>query len=843
MRFGRSLCVVVLAAGAAVAGGLSPAPSVGADGSALVEPASTSSGVVELPVAYREDPPASPAFGSSEFIVSPATVSEGTDQPRRDVIRVSDGAVVRTVPVDSPTTFTNAPSISAGHLMTRVTEGSITTITVDDLTTGAISTYQLPWHRAALAHPDWAAVTRGSGDPAVFLHRPDGTSSMVAGPFQHCTTVNLLDSDEHGVILEPSCGEHGPSLLTVATGTVTPAPGRHLTPHLVIGTRAVSGGHEVTWAPRTDLTELHTTTIASTEPTSFYPWGDGLVAKTTPPCDASRCGGELRVVDLETGSLGAVVATHVVAQYPTAEGGLLVTVDDGDHGRVELLREGRAPHVVTSLPAQPIQPGYRGLSGTRIVTSSREIRGDVLKEYADGVWSTVADPDTGGSLTTPSSPNHDIRIVGDHVALRRSDGTWRLVWPGGSRVVNSPSALQLGHGGDLVQLTRFEGAGRWRVEVQDFRTGTVVTSADTHAAADVVLDGSWIWRIADAFTLEGVDTAAPGVTRRVKVGTTCPRLSGLDVRGRWAMLSCGYEDLVVDLRGVMKPYYPEGPRDDVVWHLGNDFAYGVSSAPGAPIQVTDFSAAHQTRLVGPGASGVVADDAGGHALAWTGQFGRFFRADLDWVTVPPTERDRSAPRLVATSGSPRYASSAVDGRRAVSFGWRFVDPTPAEGPAPSGVATYEARWRVGTPAGVWSPWSTPFRTTQRSVSRTFRAERTACFQVRARDRAGNLSSWSPSRCTSIDGEPPVLTRTSIDTSRRDIFTLRYRAADTFGISHYVVRYRKGSSATTWISPSAWRNLTETSVSLRRDQRRTCFRITAVDRVGRSTTATTCVGPG
>ncbi|WP_370291500.1 hypothetical protein [Nocardioides sp.] len=129
---------------------------------------------------------------------------------------------------------------------------------------------------------------------------------------------------------------------------------------------------------------------------------------------------------------------------------------------------------------------------------------------------------------------------------------------------------------------------------------------------------------------------------------------------------------------------------------------------------------------------------------------------------------------------------------------------------------------------------------QRSVRRSYADEWTACFQVRARDLAGNLSAWSPSRCTSVDGRDPEVTRATIDTSRLRTLGFVFRASDHFGISHYSVRYRRGANAARWIAPSEWRHLATTSVRLGRDGGRTCFEVTAVDRVGHRDRVVRCV---
>ncbi|WP_182378708.1 hypothetical protein [Nocardioides sp. WS12] len=819
--------------------GLAPARSAAVDVAVVAE---SSDGVV-LPVAYRSDPPQAASRGSSTFALSPVTTIEGTDELHRKVIRVSDGAVVRTVRVASLTTSFDLPSIVGDHLVTRATAGSGSgkTVTVDNLTSGLVHAYTIPAHEAAVTYPDWAVTTQrfNDGRRGVFLHRADGTSSAIAGPYPFCSTVNLWDSDESGVIFSLSCGDdQGRFLFDPATGSVESAPGLVLTPNRVLNLRPVPGEQEVTWAPRTDLTQTHTTTVAVDQGTTLKVLGDGLVADEPQPCDATRCGADLRAVDLATGSLGEVLLSHAVAKLSASDGSLHVTVDDGGTGELALLRAGEEPRFFTTLPAQPVEPLDVGFSGDRVVVSSREISTDPVREYAGSAWSAVDDPVTGLPLSQSTRRRGGLLVAGDSIATEKAAGLWRVVWPDGARTVES-SAFTLGHRGQLVGLTRSDD-GLWRTDVQDLRTGAQVWSGVTPDSSGPALDGTWVWRLADDHTLEGVDTSQPGPVRQVGLGSEC-FASGLQVRGRWALVNCGSQPTLFDLDGGAAPRvlldYLDGSTS---WRLGTDFAYTVSSYRVPAVRVTDFSSTHVTREIGQGVVHVVADDAGSHTLVWTDAFGRLTRTDLDWVTVPPLlTPDRTAPRLVSSSGSARYVRG-VDGRRAVSVGWRYSDPVRSGEVAPSGVASYDVRWRTATPAGAWSAWSMVSRYTQTSMTRTFRDEQTACFQVRGRDRVGNLSSWSTSRCTTIDGEPPVLTRASIDTSRFDRLLFRYRATDTYGISHYVVRYRLGSNSAPWMASARWLHLTQTSVSRVRSPSRTCFKVTAVDRVGHRDTAIRCV---
>ena len=70
--------------------------------------------------------------------------------------------------------------------------------------------------------------------------------------------------------------------------------------------------------------------------------------------------------------------------------------------------------------------------------------------------------------------------------------------------------------------------------------------------------------------------------------------------------------------------------------------------------------------------------------------------------------------------------------------------------AQSGVATYDVRWRrapVDGELGAFEMWQQG--TDQRQASFKAEAGYTYCFSVRATDRAGNRSVWSPERCTTM----------------------------------------------------------------------------------------------
>jgi hypothetical protein len=99
--------------------------------------------------------------------------------------------------------------------------------------------------------------------------------------------------------------------------------------------------------------------------------------------------------------------------------------------------------------------------------------------------------------------------------------------------------------------------------------------------------------------------------------------------------------------------------------------------------------------------------------------------------TPPTAT-MSAPGLVTLSTN-------------VSAAWSGTD-----NPGGTGVANYDMRYSVAPwngAFGLWNYWRSPTTATSAVIPGTY--GRTFCFQARARDRAGNLSAFTPLRCTTI----------------------------------------------------------------------------------------------
>jgi calcineurin-like phosphoesterase family protein len=119
------------------------------------------------------------------------------------------------------------------------------------------------------------------------------------------------------------------------------------------------------------------------------------------------------------------------------------------------------------------------------------------------------------------------------------------------------------------------------------------------------------------------------------------------------------------------------------------------------------------------------------------------------TTPPAPSNDLFAPYKVSLGG-PAFERPFLP-RRTFVVNWSAKD-------GESGVANYDVRYRRTD----WRGSSYPIRslllaTTSTEVSFRGVAGSTYCFSTRARDRAGNVSPWSPRRCTALPLDDRALT--------------------------------------------------------------------------------------
>jgi hypothetical protein len=142
-----------------------------------------------------------------------------------------------------------------------------------------------------------------------------------------------------------------------------------------------------------------------------------------------------------------------------------------------------------------------------------------------------------------------------------------------------------------------------------------------------------------------------------------------------------------------------------------------------------------------------------------------------------------------------------------------------------------------SPYGAWNqvPSWQGLLTTAASYSAV--AGTDTCWQVRARDYAGNVSAWSISYCSEVDGIAPVAftlkigDRVQLGTPA----TVRWNYTDETSVATYDVVYKTAAAGVAfgkWIYPEIWQNTDITSISwaprLGMDE---CFMVRARDVLG------------
>ncbi|WP_207555791.1 hypothetical protein [Intrasporangium flavum] len=313
-----------------------------------------------------------------------------------------------------------------------------------------------------------------------------------------------------------------------------------------------------------------------------------------------------------------------------------------------------------------------------------------------------------------------------------------------------------------------------------------------------------------------LDTVAPTLAHF----TTSPRVSGPGVSATWT-----FTDTTGD-----PAERPSGVRDyDVRYQQGPlGGPYGAWTQP-PHLQATSSIAAALTPAPGIDTCfSVRARDRSGNTSAWS--------------TARCTLADGHAPSLTSFTSSPRVASTT-----SLRWSWSFTDPAEAAGVPGTGVASYDVRMQsastVGGAYGAWVYSSDRQATAATSTGLTARKGEDVCVQVRARDKAGRLSAWSASRCSSPDGTAPTITsasagpllRTSATTTK---VTFAYRATDNLGVKSYDVAYRyaaPGQLMGGWRYASYWQGTTATQASLSVPPGgQVCFAVRARDVIGNTT---------
>ena len=429
-----------------------------------------------------------------------------------------------------------------------------------------------------------------------------------------------------------------------------------------------------------------------------------------------------------------------------------------------------------------------GMSGARVVVSDPQDH-------------TVYETSNNGTTWTASGGTNDTKPLQVEAAslLTFSGSTAKvggLTFPAADEVV-------LGKGGKLVSHRTPNAA---TAEVYDVATKTKVADyAPPFAMAD-----NTVWKVTESGHLDGKDLTT-GVVKTVLVASACT--VGPDrVNGRWAVLSgCNQ---VVDVKG------PEAPRVLTVAadaQLGNGFTV---QASGPDLLVTDLNdqslgqrrygpirlAPASFRGDGSGATKIVYADAASNPRV----------ISLTWLTADPQQHpDTVAPVLTSASAGARIRDNT-----SLSFEWAFDDPQDPNSPA-TGVNTYDLRIQQRpnrtAPYGAWNQVPAWQGLKTNGASATAAVGTDTCWQVRARDYAGNVSAWSASYCSEVDGTAPSLVTLRIG-DRVALGTpavLRWAYKDDTDVASYDIVYKvaaPGVALGKWMYPVTWQNTKITSIS-------------------------------
>ncbi|MFG1819721.1 hypothetical protein ACGFIF_38590 [Kribbella sp. NPDC049174] len=435
------------------------------------------------------------------------------------------------------------------------------------------------------------------------------------------------------------------------------------------------------------------------------------------------------------------------------------------------------------------QVGDVGLSGARVVTT----------EQADNtLWETS----NNGATWTATGGSNDTKPF-------QLEGTSLLTFQAGTAKVNGltfPAADEviLGKGGKLVSHRTPNAA---TAEVYDVATKTKLADF----APPFALSDSTVWKITEPGHLTGKDFTT-GTTKTVLVASACT-LGPDRVNGRWALLSgCNQ---VVDVKG------PEAPRNLTVAadsQLGNGFT--VQETAEQNLLVTDLNGQGLgQRLYGPVRSQPASFRADGSGLAkivYADPDSRARVITLSWLTADPQQRpDTVAPVLTSASAGDRIRDNT-----SLSFEWAYTDPQDPNSPA-TGVDSYDLRIQQRpnrtSPYGAWNqvPSWQGLKTTGASYTAPIGTD--TCWQVRARDYAGNVSAWSTSYCSEVDGTAPSLVTLRIGdrVAVTAPVTFRWAYKDDTDVESYDVVYKiaaPGVALGKWIYPPTWQNTKITSIT-------------------------------
>lgn len=717
-----------------------------------------------------------------------------------EILNTTNGALVRTV----PRVGDEAPALVGKYVVTPAAGQ----VAFRDVATDAVSQVAVPAGASYQgAYPGGILLSRAA-DSSLVLRATDNTEKPITGLTFGDPVI--LDTTATAILVAIA-GRL--SVVDTATGTATAAatlPANPawaaVTPNRVLWqTAATAGSKTVGWKQ------------GATTGTVEVPFGLPLLT----------VGDDLAVRVPESKQLtkiavngGAVTPNFVTGVHDAADlgnGRLLVSAQS----KVASVGADGVLTTVKATPAFAAQVSAVGMSGARVATA------DYQPEH--GVYETTTNGTTWSSLSTSNS-SKPLQLEGTTLVTHQA-GIARVRGSGGDLTFPAGDEVVLGKGGKLVSHRTPDAA---TAAVYDVATKTKLAD---YAVPFALADTS-VWKVTELGVLTGKDLATQA-TKTIAVASGCT-VANDRVNGRWALLTgCTGGNQVIDVKG------PEAPRNLTVGadaQLGNGFV--VQSAVGEDaakeLLVTDLNdQGFAQRRYGPingQAASFRTDGAGGAKLIYADTDARPRIVSLSWLAADPQQGpDTTAPVLTSASAGERLRDNT-----SLSFEWAFTDPQDPNAPA-TGVQSYDLRIQQRpnrtSPYGAWNevPGWQGIRTT--GASHTAAPGTDTCWQVRARDYAGNLSAWSTSYCSEVDGVAPVAVTLRIS-DRVFLGTpasVRWAYKDETSVATYDVVYKiapAGSAFGKWMYPEVWQNTQLTSISwsprLGLDE---CFMIRARDVLG------------
>ncbi|GAA3561354.1 hypothetical protein [Kribbella ginsengisoli] len=662
-------------------------------------------------------------------------------------------------------------------------------------------------------YPGGVLLARGD---AFALRTYAGAETPVTGV---TATAKVLDRTDDDFLLGTATGLY---VLDVATGTATQAATltaettwAQLTPGRVIWQTASSDTTTtLAWKQRTGSDD-GTVVVPFKQP--LLPLGDDVAVRVP---DTK----ELVKVSLQDGAVTRNLATGVHDAEDQGNGRLLVTAQ----AQVASVGADGVLQTIAQTPPFHGQSEFVMLSGSKVVTDAAVPPQTGVRD--DKLTTVHQTSDLGLTWTdaavTEDQFRHPPQFAGNALATTRVryDGTeYGLVTDGKGTIQFDGPVVHLGRGGKLVAVGMPNSSEF--VQVYDLAARKMIDPFPL----PVGLNGQTIWTGPD--WRDNLTATTNGFSTTYPAGPGCGPAQGIQAAGRWVVVDCaGTDDRIIDVQGqVPTRTITLGPR----WKLGYDFLVqdtaGTVISPSKPIDlvVTDLNTLNLAeRRYGPVAAyfwtspRYQPDDADAARLVYNDRNRQPRIVTLDWLAPQPTvDTDHLAPVLDNASSGPDVQSGST-----LLFRYSFTDNPAGPDDRASGIAEYDVRYQqrpsptapfgdVVTPA-AWQ--RLPKHIT--NVSLEAAPGTTTCFQVRARDRAGNQTEWSHGFCTEVDGTPPTLTSSSVGERVITAATGKYSYAftDNSGkVASYDVVYRDaiaGQAYGKWQYPATWQATTATSVT-------------------------------